>query len=134
VYTVGLSTLLSRRFVVPETSSQLYFIFFGLFLTWWVIIDARVRRTGVPYDFGYLVWFTWPISVTYYIVQTRGWKGGLFVLGLFGLWIAPIIFAAFAAALSLKQLLASMGIFGFYFPMGDSEMDLCPVTHPGNHE
>jgi hypothetical protein len=102
VYAVGLSVLLSRRFVLPETSSQLYLIFFGLFLTWWVMFDARERRTGVPYDFRYFVLCTWPISVPYYIIRTRGRSGGVVVAGLVGLWFAPIVFAAFAAALFLK--------------------------------
>jgi hypothetical protein len=104
VYAVGLSILLSRRFVVPETSSELYLSFFGLFLTWWVMIDVRERRTEVPYDFGYFILCTWPISIPYYILRTRGWKGGLLVAGLVGLWVAPMIFAALAAALYLKHL------------------------------
>ena len=103
VHAVGLSIVLSQHFVIPETSSRLYLFFFGLFLTWWVIFDARVRRIGVPYDFGYLVLFTWPISIPYYIIRTRGWKGGLFVAGLVGLWVSPMIFAAFAAALYFKH-------------------------------
>ncbi|HEX5271078.1 MAG TPA: hypothetical protein VFW33_11345 [Gemmataceae bacterium] len=68
----------------------------ALMLVIWIDLDAR-RRGRLPcFDLGLLaaVWF--PISVAWYCVWSRGWRRGLLLLlALFGLWIAPRLFAAF---------------------------------------
>jgi len=88
---------MSRRLVVPEESNGLYFILFGLFLTWWVQVDRHARGFGAAYDFDYFVLFTWPFMVPYYLYRTRGWKGILFGVGIWGLCIAPYVVAATVA-------------------------------------
>jgi hypothetical protein len=98
IYSIGLSVLMSRRFVVPEKSNHLYFILFAALLTRWVRIDRHVRRFGVPFEFDVFVFFAWPFMVPYYLYRTRGWKGVLFGVGIWGLCIAPAIVAATVAA------------------------------------
>jgi hypothetical protein len=95
---------MSRRLVVPEASNGLYFILFGLFLTWWVRIDRRARGFGAPYDFDYFVFFAWPLMVPYYLYRTRGWKGILFGVGMCGLCIAPYVVAATVAAFMYRRI------------------------------
>ena len=85
---------MSRRFVVPEQSNGLYVLMFGLFLSWWVRIDRLARRFGVPYEFDVLVFFGWPFMVPYYLYRTRGWKGILFGVGIWGLCAVPGVVAA----------------------------------------
>lgn len=82
IYSIGLSVTMSRRFVVPEASNSLYFLMFGLFLSWWVRIDRLARGFGVPFEFDVLVFFGWPFMVPYYLYRTRGWKGILFGIGI----------------------------------------------------
>ena len=97
-YSIGLSVSMSRRFIVPDEPNSLYFILFGLFLTWWVGIDRHARGFGVPYDFDYFVLFAWPLALFYYLYRTRGRKGILFGVGMWGLCIAPYLVAATVAA------------------------------------
>lgn len=57
----------------------------------WAVVDASRSRRSVPYDFGSLVFFTWPVSIPIYLFSTRGWRGfipvGWFVL----LWFAAAV-------------------------------------------
>jgi hypothetical protein len=85
---------MSRWFVAPEESSGFYFILFSLFLTWWVGVDRVALGFSVPFEYDVLVYFAWPLMVPYYLYRTRGWKGILFGLGIWGLCAAPVGVAA----------------------------------------
>jgi hypothetical protein len=88
---------MSRRFVVPQNSTSLYFIIFGLFLTWWLHFDKSASGFRAPYEFDTFVLYMWPLLVPYYMYRTRGWKGILFGMGFWVLCLAPTIVAAAVA-------------------------------------
>ena len=65
----------------------------------WIAADARRRRRVPCFDFGFLCIAFYPISLPWYCVWSRGWRG-LLMLGLLAcLWVLPILFAAVIATL-----------------------------------
>jgi hypothetical protein len=62
----------------------------------WVVADARTRRQTPCYDFGFLVTVFFPVSLLWYVVWSRGWRGTLMLAALVGLWILPPLCAAVA--------------------------------------
>jgi hypothetical protein len=68
----------------------------SLFLIWWVVTDVRRERGHLPcHDFGFLIGITLPISLAWYLIWSRGWKG-LLSLAFFGAlmylpWLATAI-------------------------------------------
>jgi hypothetical protein len=69
-------------------------------LTWalvvWVIADARIGRRTPCYDFGFLVAVFFPVSLVWYVLWSRGWRGFLTLGALFGLVILPWVSASVA--------------------------------------
>lgn len=64
-----------------------------LLLLMWIEADARHRHQTPCFDFGYLCALFLPLSVFWYCLWSRGWKG-LGILTLLGvLWIAPSLAA-----------------------------------------
>jgi len=61
----------------------------GLALVLWMMMDARARHRTPCYDFGFLVAVFFPVSLVWYVLWTRGWKGLLTLVGLIGLWFVP---------------------------------------------
>jgi hypothetical protein len=58
-------------------------------LVLWMEGDAR-RRGQVPcFDFGLLAALLFPVSLVWYCLWTRGWRGLLLLLGLVGLYVSP---------------------------------------------
>jgi hypothetical protein len=102
IYSIGLSVSISSRLVMPEESSRLYLLLFGLFLTWWVRIDRLERRFVVPFEFDVLVWCAWPFMVPYYLYRTRGWKGILLGIAIWGLYFVPVVVAATVGAFMFR--------------------------------
>ena len=43
----------------------------------WIDFDARFQRRRPCYDFGFLAYVTFPFSLIWYCVHSRGWKRGL---------------------------------------------------------
>lgn len=74
----------------------------ALFATW-VVADAESRRAVPCYDFGTFVFFTWIVSLPWYLVHTRGARGLLLVLALLATWLLPFLSGA-AAAVSVQAL------------------------------
>ncbi|MGC3991242.1 MAG: hypothetical protein QM796_16495 [Chthoniobacteraceae bacterium] len=58
----------------------------------WVLGDARRRGRSLPYDYGSLVFFAWPVLVPVYLFSTRGRRGwatiGIFLLLYLGTGLA----------------------------------------------
>jgi hypothetical protein len=106
IYSIGLSVvfLFSHGLVAPQESQSLYFLIFDLLLTWWVRIDRLARRFAVPYEYDVLVYVAWPFMVPYYLYRTRGWKGILLGVGIWGLCIAPVIVAVTVAVFFFRQI------------------------------
>ena len=64
----------------------------------WVVEDAHGQRRTPCFDFGYFVFVTYPFSLVWYCVSTRGWRGLLLVLAVFGLVYSPYVVATVAWA------------------------------------
>lgn len=62
-------------------------------LALWIRADAKRRRLTPCYDFGFLCYLTLPIATPWYCFWSRGWRGGLTLLLLIGLWLAPYLVA-----------------------------------------
>jgi hypothetical protein len=62
-------------------------------LVCWMDSDARRLRRLPCFDFGLLVGIYLPLSVVWYCLWSRGWRGLLLLLLLFGLWLTPFIIA-----------------------------------------
>jgi hypothetical protein len=65
----------------------------GLMLILWVDADARRRRVVPCYDFGLFVTIFFPLSLVWYCVWSRGWRGVFVFVGLLALFIAPYAIA-----------------------------------------
>lgn len=65
----------------------------GFIMAFWVLADARKRQRNLPYDYGSLVFFAWPIAVPIYLFQTRGARALITLL-----WFGCTRVAEFVAA------------------------------------
>jgi hypothetical protein len=66
-----------------------------LYLAFWVLMDARLRRCVPCMDFGLFVYMAFPLSIAWYVLWSRRLRG-LLILGAFtGLYLAPWLVAVF---------------------------------------
>jgi hypothetical protein len=61
----------------------------------WLAADARRTRTVLAHDTGFFFYLTWPLSIPWYAVRTRGRRGWrlaalLYILALAG-WLGYIV-------------------------------------------
>jgi hypothetical protein len=89
IFALGLSVCAAYRTDRPEMTELLWTFEFRLLLTWWVLADSRARAFGVPYEFGAFVFWGWPVVVPYYLYRSRGGRGLLLALGIWGLYSVP---------------------------------------------
>jgi hypothetical protein len=77
---------------VPS-DNVLYLNSFGLTLAFilWVIADARTAGRTPCYDFGFLVGIFFPVSLVWYVLWSRGWRGLLTLATLVGLMLLPSV-------------------------------------------
>jgi hypothetical protein len=61
----------------------------GFMLILWAEADARRRRRVPCFDFGFLIFVYSPLSVLWYCLWSRGWRGLLVAAALVLLWIVP---------------------------------------------
>jgi hypothetical protein len=74
----------------------------ALLVVLWMDADARRLRRLPCYDFGLLAGLYFPLSVVWYCLWSRGWRGLLLLLLLLALWWSPYIVAvAFWLAMQL---------------------------------
>jgi len=64
----------------------------------WIVEDAHERRRTPCFDFGYFLLVTYPFSLVWYCVSTRGWRGWLLVFTVLGIVYVPTFMATFAWA------------------------------------
>jgi len=73
----------------------------------WIVADAKERRRTPCFDFGFFVLATWPLSLFWYCISSRGWRGLGLSFGLIGLAFVPVIatFSAFVWAAVFETIL-----------------------------
>ena len=69
-----------------------------LLLLMWMQADARRRRCVPCFDFGFLAYATFPLSIAWYCVWSRGWRGLRLLLGLFCLFFVPLFIVLLVSA------------------------------------
>jgi hypothetical protein len=65
-----------------------------LMLILWTDADARRLRRLPCFDFGFLVGVFFPVSVAWYCMWSRGWRGLFLIVVLLALWFAPYVTAS----------------------------------------
>jgi hypothetical protein len=79
---------------------QLYTVITGILVVSWLVTDPGIPAMQRPsFDYGMLVWATFPLLAAYHMFTAHRWRGILIVLGLFGLLVAPDIALAIAYAI-----------------------------------
>jgi len=102
IFAVGLSALVLHDLDTPETTELLWTFEFSLVLTLWVRADQQVRGFSVPFEFDAFVFFAWPVVVPCYLYRTRGRRGLLLGMGIWGLNITPSITAQLVRIVLIK--------------------------------
>lgn len=69
----------------------------GILILIWMQGDARQRKRDLCFDFGLISLVFFPLSVVWYCVATRRWSGLLWLLGLYLLWLLPVLVFILAA-------------------------------------
>jgi hypothetical protein len=66
----------------------------------WLAADAKRTRTVLAHDAGFFFYLTWPLSIPWYAVRTRGRRGWWLVARLYALalagWLGFIVGAVIA--------------------------------------
>jgi hypothetical protein len=96
-FSVALSGLLSAYVAIGYVPSATFDIaasfVWTVLLALWIVADAR-RRMGIPcFDFGLYCYCFMPITVSWYCIRSRGWRGVLLLLAIAGTWIVPFLVA-----------------------------------------
>ena len=94
LFTIGWSFLAIHGFGKPETAAVLWSTEFRFILALWVRADRQVRGFSVPFEFDTFVFFAWPLVLPYYFYRTRGGRGVLYLLGIYGLYVVPYVTSA----------------------------------------
>jgi hypothetical protein len=58
----------------------------------WIAADAKERRRTPCFDYGFFLLATWPLSLFWYCISTRGWRGLGLAVGLLLLCWLPMMF------------------------------------------
>ena len=96
IFSVGRSFVAIHNLGARGAAELLWTFEFRLVLAWWVHLDRQVRGFSVPFEFDAFVFFVWPFIVPYYFYRTRGRRGLLLVIGIYGLYLMPYITAQIA--------------------------------------
>ena len=89
VYAFGALIFASRQTEVPGAIASLWSFGFALILVAWLQGDRRAREFAVPYEFDAFVFWGWFVVAPYYLYRTRGRRGILMGVAVWGLCIFP---------------------------------------------
>jgi hypothetical protein len=69
-----------------------------------MLADLRRLRLPISIDYGWFVFFAWPVLLPWHLVQTRGRGGCLALIGFVGLYVVTgvlaIVFSVVATLVS----------------------------------
>lgn len=87
---------------VPPTALEMLVVSYVplVFVLLWMSDDAHRRRCTPCHDFGFLMWYLFPLTLLGYLLWTRGWWGLVVFVGMLAIIYVPWIIAdllAFAA-------------------------------------
>jgi hypothetical protein len=96
-FSIALSAILTFYLaagLAPSPSFEIVASFgWSLLLAIWIVSDAR-RRSGIPvFDFGFYCYVFLPVVFPWYCFWSRGRRGGLTLITIIGIWIAPYLLA-----------------------------------------
>lgn len=94
LYALGVGIVVASGKEVGDSTKWLWSFSFSLLLAWWVGSDRKDKKFSAPFEHEAAVFFGWPIVVPYYLYRTRGRKGLLLGLGVWGLYLSPVLIAA----------------------------------------
>jgi hypothetical protein len=83
-----------RAEIVPSpTFEMVTSVSWAFLIIYWMVADARYRRKVLCFDFVFLCYVLFPLTVLWYCFWSRGWRGILTLLGLVLLFCVPYIIA-----------------------------------------
>ncbi len=70
----------------------LYVISLCLIMTYWCVIDSRIRGYPILHSFYFIIIFLWPVAVPVYLIWSRGfWGLTLAIIHLIGLYLTCVV-------------------------------------------
>lgn len=76
---------------VSMATEVLWSLIFIMLTILWAEVDSRLTHFEKPFDFDFLMYIFWPVAFPYYLIATRGAKGGLVFAGFVALWCGPLV-------------------------------------------
>lgn len=74
---------------------RLYPFVMGILIVSWLVSDPALPTSRKPsFDYGLLLWVSFPLLATYHLYAAHRWRGFLIVLGLMMLFLAPYLSCA----------------------------------------
>jgi hypothetical protein len=61
--------------------SLLYYIGVALVIATWIRADRHHFGLASTFDDGFFIFVAWPLALSYHLFTSRGWRGGLTLLG-----------------------------------------------------
>jgi hypothetical protein len=88
IYASGALIFATHRMELPGIK-VLWQFEFALILIVWLRGDRRSRAFAAPYEFDAFLFWGWQVAVPYYLYRTRGRRGILLGVAVWGLYIFP---------------------------------------------
>ena len=78
---------------VPPTELAVLVVSYvpAVFVLLWMTDDAYQRRCTPCYDFGFLMWYFFPLTLLGYLLWTRGWWGLVVFVGITAVVYLPTL-------------------------------------------
>jgi hypothetical protein len=98
IFAIVVSALFAAYFAAGYAPSRTFEavvqLSWAILLAYWVFVDARAGHRIPCFDFGLFCYLLLPITLPWYCFWSRGWRGGMLLLFLYGLGIAPYVVAS----------------------------------------
>jgi hypothetical protein len=91
----------------PGLFSLLYFTGTALVIATWIQADKHRLGAASTLDDGFFILLAWPLALPYHLFVSRGWRGGLALLGFLALYVLTYVMALLTFA-GLRYLIAQL--------------------------